>query len=64
MIYALNVSDWVVMDIKCKKLLLMAMKMNNANQKKLRFSQLKIINLEFFFSVSIPTTISGSIIKY
>ncbi|KAL4098223.1 hypothetical protein QTP88_022867 [Uroleucon formosanum] len=48
-IFALYSSNWPEMDMKCKKLILLAMKMNNANQKKLKFTRTKIINLEMFF---------------
>jgi len=45
-------SNWTEMDMKCKKLILLTMKMNNANQKKLKFIQTKIVNLEMFFKVN------------
>ncbi|KAL4097258.1 hypothetical protein QTP88_022061 [Uroleucon formosanum] len=48
-IFALYSSNWTEMDIKCKKLILFAMKMNNGDQKKLKFTRTKIINLEMFF---------------
>jgi len=41
------------MDMKCKKLILLAMRMNNANHKKLKFTRTRIVNLEMFFKVSI-----------
>jgi len=40
------------MDMKCKKLILLTMKLNNANYKKLKFTTTKIVNLEMFFKVS------------
>jgi len=39
------------MDMKCKKLILQTMQLNNANQKKLRFTRTRIVNLEMFFKV-------------
>jgi len=40
------------MDMKCKKLILLTMKLNNANHKNLKFTRTKIVNLELFFKVS------------
>lgn len=40
------------MDMKSKKLILFAMKMNNANQLKIKFTNIKIVNLEMFANVS------------
>ena len=51
-IFALYSSNWTEMDMKCKKLILLTMKMNNANYKKLKFTRTKIVNLEMFFKVS------------
>eukprot|EP00102_Acyrthosiphon_pisum_P024972 XP_016662182.1 PREDICTED: odorant receptor 46a-like [Acyrthosiphon pisum] len=48
-IFALYSSNWTEMDMKCKKLILLTMKMNNANQKKLKFTRTKIVNLEMFY---------------
>ncbi|CAI6366105.1 unnamed protein product [Macrosiphum euphorbiae] len=48
-VYALYSSIWTEMDMRCKKLVLLTMKMNNANQKKLKFTRTKIVNLEMFF---------------
>lgn len=39
------------MDIKSRKLILLTMKMNNANQSKIRFTNSKIVNLEMFTQV-------------
>eukprot|EP00102_Acyrthosiphon_pisum_P022640 XP_016659850.1 PREDICTED: odorant receptor 33a isoform X3 [Acyrthosiphon pisum] len=47
--YALYSSNWTEMDMKCKKLILLTMQMNNANQKTLRFTRTRIVNLEMFF---------------
>ncbi|XP_025205506.1 uncharacterized protein LOC112601867 [Melanaphis sacchari] len=48
-IFSLYSSNWTEMDMKCKKLILLTMRLNNANFKKLKFTTTKIINLEFFF---------------
>eukprot|EP00102_Acyrthosiphon_pisum_P020628 XP_016657838.1 PREDICTED: odorant receptor 46a-like [Acyrthosiphon pisum] len=48
-IFALYSSNWTEMDMKCKKLLLLTMKLNNANQKKLKFTRTRIVNMEMFF---------------
>ncbi|XP_022169093.1 odorant receptor 46a-like, partial [Myzus persicae] len=48
-VFALYSSNWTEMDMKCKKLILLAMKLNNANYKKLKFTRTKIVNLEMFF---------------
>ncbi|XP_026807368.1 odorant receptor 46a-like [Rhopalosiphum maidis] len=48
-IFALYSSNWTEMDMKCKKMILFIMKMNNANYKKLKLTSTKIINLEMFF---------------
>ncbi|XP_060858694.1 uncharacterized protein LOC132936046 [Metopolophium dirhodum] len=48
-IFALYSSNWTDMDMKCKKLILLMMKLNNANHKKLKFTRTKIVNLEMFF---------------
>jgi len=41
------------MDIKCKKLILLAMEMNNANHLKMKFTSTKIVNKEMFTQVNI-----------
>jgi len=51
------------MDLKCKKLILMTMKMNNAHQQKLKFSSKYIVNLAMFFRVSISNTIEIVIMR-
>ncbi|XP_060866633.1 uncharacterized protein LOC132942339 [Metopolophium dirhodum] len=48
-IYALYSSNWTEMDMKSKKLILLTMQLNNANQKKLRYTRTRIVNLEMFF---------------
>ncbi|XP_025205128.1 odorant receptor 94a-like [Melanaphis sacchari] len=48
-IFSLYSSNWTEMDMKCKQLILLTMRVNNANFKKLKFTTIKIINLEFFF---------------
>jgi len=45
------------MNMKCKKLILSTMKLNNTNNQKLKFTRTKIVNLEMFFKV-------GTIIYY
>jgi len=51
------------MDLKCKELVLMTMKMNNAHQQKLKFSSIYIVNLEMFFRVSTSNKIEIVIMK-
>jgi len=41
------------MDIKFKKLLLLAMKLNNANQLKMKATPNKVVNLQLFSSVNV-----------
>lgn len=41
------------MDLKTKKLILLAMKINNANQFTLKFTRSKIVDLEMFSNVRI-----------
>ncbi|XP_060869024.1 uncharacterized protein LOC132943898 [Metopolophium dirhodum] len=48
-IFALYSSNWTEMDMKCKKLILLTMQLNNANHQKLKFTRTKIVNLEMFF---------------
>ncbi|XP_060868354.1 uncharacterized protein LOC132943398 [Metopolophium dirhodum] len=48
-VYALYSSNWTEMDMKCKKLILLTMKLNNANQKTLRYTRTRVVNLEMFF---------------
>ncbi|KAL5239807.1 hypothetical protein ACI65C_007217 [Semiaphis heraclei] len=52
-IFALYSSNWTEMDMKCKKLILLTMRMNNANKKSLKFTITKIVNLEMFFKVAV-----------
>jgi len=47
------------MDMKCKKMILLTMKMNNADQKKLRFTSTRTVNLNMFFKVSTIIIIIG-----
>ncbi|XP_050433969.1 uncharacterized protein LOC126841496 isoform X4 [Adelges cooleyi] len=49
-IFALYSSNWPEMDGKCKQLVLLTMQMNNANLVKLRITEKKVVNLEFFVS--------------
>ncbi|KAL5239809.1 hypothetical protein ACI65C_007219, partial [Semiaphis heraclei] len=48
-IFALYSSNWSEMNMKCKKLILLTMKMNNANHKKFKFTTTRVVNLEMFF---------------
>lgn len=52
-IFALYSSNWTEMDMKCKKLILFTMNMNNAHQQKLKFSNMRVFSLEMFFGVCI-----------
>jgi len=52
------------MDMKFKKLILLTMKMNNANHKVLKFTRTKIVDLEMFFKVNTNININTSIIKF
>ncbi|KAL4098209.1 hypothetical protein QTP88_022856 [Uroleucon formosanum] len=52
-IFALYSSNWTEMDMKCKKLILLTMKMNNANHKKLKFTRTRIVNLEMFYKIMV-----------
>ncbi|VVC26385.1 Hypothetical protein CINCED_3A020891 [Cinara cedri] len=47
-ILALYSSNWTLMNMKSKQLILLMMKMNNANQIKMQFTQFRIVNLEMF----------------
>ncbi|XP_015376771.1 PREDICTED: uncharacterized protein LOC107171052, partial [Diuraphis noxia] len=47
-IFALYSSNWTEMDIKCKKLILLAMEINSASRVKLQITNTKIVNLEMF----------------
>jgi len=49
-------SNWTMMDLKFKKLLLLAMRMNDANQIVIKASPKKIINLQLFVNVLIQNT--------
>lgn len=51
------------MDIKSKKLILLAMEMNDVNNMKLSFTYTKIVNLEMFTNVSIYIKVNG-VIRY
>lgn len=52
-IFALYSSNWTAMNLKTKKLILYHMQMNNANNRKLKYTVTKIVNLELFSSVCI-----------
>ncbi|XP_022160823.1 uncharacterized protein LOC111026938 [Myzus persicae] len=48
-IFALYSSNWTEMDMKCKKLISLAMNTHNAHQKKLQYTKTRIVNLEIFY---------------
>jgi len=50
-LFALYSSNWTEMDMKCKKLILLTMQLNNAHQKKTQYTRTKIVNLEMFYKV-------------
>jgi len=39
------------MDIKCKKNILLTMKINNIHQQKIQYTRARIVNLEMFYKV-------------
>lgn len=45
--------DWVKMDVRFKKLLLLTMQMNNANNLVIKASPKKIVNIQLFTNVLI-----------
>ncbi|XP_026822408.1 uncharacterized protein LOC113560617 [Rhopalosiphum maidis] len=47
-IFALYSSNWTEMNMKCKKLILLTMQMNNVYYKKFRFTKNKVVNLDMF----------------
>ncbi|XP_025195448.1 odorant receptor 4-like [Melanaphis sacchari] len=47
-IFALYSSNWTDMDLKSKKIVLLSLTINNANQLKMKFTSTKIVNLEMF----------------
>ncbi|XP_050427203.1 uncharacterized protein LOC126837355 [Adelges cooleyi] len=49
--FGLYSCNWTAMDIRFRKLLLLAMAMNNANQLKIRATPTKVIDLKLFLSV-------------
>jgi len=46
-------SNWTMMDLKYKKLLLLSMRMNDALNVMIKVTPKKMINLNFFINVSI-----------
>ncbi|XP_050527601.1 odorant receptor 46a-like isoform X2 [Daktulosphaira vitifoliae] len=46
--FAIFSSNWMDMDSKCTKLILFAMRMNNANQLNMKMTWTKVVNLELF----------------
>ncbi|CAI6362424.1 unnamed protein product [Macrosiphum euphorbiae] len=53
--FGLYSCDWTKMDLRFKKLLLLAMKFNNANKLKIKSTPNKIVNLQLFSSVMTTT---------
>jgi hypothetical protein len=51
--FALYSSGWTESSIKCKKILLLAMRLNNAEKLKLQITKKQIVNFELFTSVRI-----------
>lgn len=49
--FALYSSDWTETSIQCKKVLLLAMRMNNAEKLKLQVTKKQIVNFQLFTSV-------------
>ncbi|KAE9539985.1 hypothetical protein AGLY_005237 [Aphis glycines] len=49
MTFALYSCNWTEFDMKCKKLILLTMVMNNAHHQKLQYTRTRIINLEIFY---------------
>ncbi|XP_050441407.1 uncharacterized protein LOC126846202 [Adelges cooleyi] len=49
--FGLYSCNWTAMDMRFRKLLLLAMAMNNANQLKIRATPTKVIDLKLFLSV-------------
>jgi len=52
--FSIYSANWTQMDLKFKKLLLLAMRMNDANNLVIRATPKKIINLQIFASVLTP----------
>lgn len=55
--YGLYSSNWIDMDLKHKKLILLTMRMNGVNQIILKASPKKIINLQLFVNVYIQQNV-------
>ncbi|CAH1736374.1 unnamed protein product [Aphis gossypii] len=49
MTFALYSCNWTEFDMKCKKLILLTMVMNDAHHQKLQYTRTRIINLEIFY---------------
>ncbi|XP_025200891.1 odorant receptor 33b-like [Melanaphis sacchari] len=49
--FGLYSSNWTAMDLKFKKILLMAMSMNSAHRRAMKVSQKSIVNLEMFANI-------------
>ncbi|VVC28590.1 Olfactory receptor, insect [Cinara cedri] len=64
-ILALYSSNWIDMDIRNKRLILLAMKTNNSNQLKMKFTYTKIVNLEMYSNtMRLCYSIFSMLIKY
>ncbi|XP_022160645.1 uncharacterized protein LOC111026804 [Myzus persicae] len=64
-VLALYSSNWTKMDIRCRKMILLTMKMHNAHYQKLKFTRTKIVNLEMFFkTMGDCYTVVSVLIKY
>ncbi|XP_022169091.1 uncharacterized protein LOC111032915, partial [Myzus persicae] len=65
MAFALYSSNWTEMDMKCKKLILLTMKLNNTNHKKWKFTRTKIVDLKMFFiTVGDCCTVISVLVNY
>jgi len=51
--FALYSSNWTDMSIKFKKLLLLTMRMNDAENLKMKISMKRMVNMEMFMDVRI-----------
>lgn len=56
--FALYSGDWSGKSLKYKKMILFAMRMNNADQLKLQITMTRIVNLEMFTGVRVILIIS------
>ncbi|XP_025413656.1 uncharacterized protein LOC112685845 isoform X1 [Sipha flava] len=62
--FALYSSGWTESSIKCKKILLLAMRLNNAEKLKLQITKKQIVNFELFTSIMQTTySVSSLLVK-